>query len=330
MIVFSNNFSNPEFLYIGFVLSILITYFSWIRTPKRLLSLFNFVGNENRLLNNLKILVLFSIQFISLIILSISASGPFLTKTVKNKEREVRDIFFVVDVSRSMLADDFVPNRLEVAKSYIRKFIQLRSDDRIGLNIFAEKIITLAPLTFDQDTINKKVDDINVGFLGNGTNIGDSIALAVARLVASESKSKIIILLTDGVSNVGSISPIHAGEIAKEKNVKIYGIGIGSEGDAYIPYKVGTNTLKQRIPGGNIDHETLSKISSYTNGKYYKAINEKSLNNIFQEINKLEKSKVIINDPVLIKYEYRKYLYIGLIIFLITEILRRYFFRFAL
>ena len=229
-----------------------------------------------------------------------------------------------------MLADDFSPNRLEVAKNYIREFIDLRSSDRIGLNIFAEKIITLSPLTLDHSALRVKVDDISVGFLGNGTNIGDALALAVSRLEKSESQEKVAILLTDGVSNAGSISPEHAGKIAQNKKVKVYGIGIGTEGDAFLPYRVGNRVMKQRIPGGNIDHDVLEKISNMTNGKYFKAVSEKALRSIFNEINMLERSSISIDSPNLIKYNYKRYLVIGLFILLLCELLRIFLFRFAL
>ena len=216
-----------------------------------------------------------TVQLIGMIYISIAAGNPVEYKKNTTNNKDVRDLFFVVDVSRSMLADDFSPNRLEVAKNYIREFIDLRSSDRIGLNIFAEKIITLSPLTMDHSALRVKVDDISVGFLGNGTNIGDALALAVSRLEKSESEEKVIILLTDGVSNAGSISPEHAGKIAQDKKVKVYGIGIGTEGDAFLPYRVGNRVMKQRIPGGNIDHGVLGEISRVTNGNILKRLAKK-------------------------------------------------------
>jgi len=284
--------------------------------------------NVNR--NDFVLVSLAMIQLIGLSLISFSAGSPIEVKTSNLEDRKVRDIFFVVDVSRSMLADDFSPNRLEVAKKYIKKFVELRSMDRIGLNIFAEKIITLSPLTFDQAALLEKIEDISVGFLGNGTNIGDAVALAVSRLEKSKAKSKIIILLTDGVSNAGSISPGHAGEISKQKGIKVYGIGIGTSGDAYLPYKVGRRVMKQRIPGGNIDHETLHNISEMTKGKYYKASSTNALEKIFESINELEKTTISINSNRMIKYNYRRYLSIGFILFIISEIARRFLFRFSL
>ena len=326
----SLNFTDPIYFYLSLVFGVIIVFSKWFYVPSSLSSLFGNGFNNTFSFGKLFVLIFGVMQLFSFYLMSISAGGPFQTKKSDQTNREVRDIFFVVDVSRSMLADDFSPNRLEVAKKYISRFIDLRSSDRIGLNIFAEKIITLSPLTHDHYSIKEKVKEINVGFLGNGTNIGDALGLATSRLSQSEAESKVIILLTDGVSNAGSISPAHAGEIAKNKEVKIYAVGIGSEGDAYIPYQVGRRTMKQRIPGGNIDHDTLEMITRTTGGEYFKADNEKALELIFEKIDGLEKTVINIFDPVLIKYNHIEYLKLGILIFFICEIVRRKLFRFSL
>jgi Ca-activated chloride channel homolog len=324
------NLQYPYLFYSGLILSVFIIYISFFKIPKNLMRIVGGTKRKGINRNDVFLITLSLLQLFGLFLMSLSSGSPIETRKSNFENKDIRDIYFVVDVSRSMLADDFAPNRLEVAKKYIKSFIELRSVDRIGINIFAEKIVTLSPLTLDHDALIKKIADISIGFLGNGTNIGDGVALAVSRLENSDAKSKVIILLTDGVSNAGSISPAHAGEIAKEKKIKIYGIGIGTSGDAFLPYKVGNRVMKQRIPGGNIDHDLLSQISKDTNGLYYKAENENSLNEIFNSINKLEKTSVKISNPVLIKYNYRIYLFYGFIIFLISEIARRFLFRFSL
>lgn len=324
------SFSDPIYFYVSVFLGLIIIFSLWFYVNPRLESLFKNGENANFLSSRLIIFLVGALHLFSVYLLSISAGGPFQTKKAAQVSKDIRDIYFVVDVSRSMLADDFIPNRLHIAKKYISKFIKMRSTDRIGLNIFAEKIITLSPLTHDHFSINEKVSEINVGFLGNGTNIGDALALATSRLSQSEAQSKVIILLTDGVSNAGSISPSHAGDMAKSKGVKIYAVGIGSEGDAFIPYQVGRRTMKQRIPGGNIDHVTLEKITSITGGEYYKAKNENALKIIFDKINGLEKTSVNITDPILIKYDYISYLKLGAFLFFVCEIFRRKIFRFSL
>ena len=325
----SLEFSNLYIFYISLIISFLILYISFFKYVKSISSILSVVQRNSINKDDVFLMINCLMQAYALLLLSIAAGNPIEKKSSEYNKREIRDIFFVVDVSRSMLADDFSPNRLEVAKKYIREFVELRSEDRIGINIFAEKIITLSPLTFDHQTLVSKIGDVSVGFLGNGTNIGDGIVLAVSRLEKSDAISKVIVLLTDGVSNAGSISPGHAGDIAKEKGIKIYGIGIGTSGDAFIPYSVGNRVMRQRIPGGNIDHGLLSEISDKTKGKYYKATNEAALKSIFLQIDQLEKTKVSLENPFLVKYNYRIYLLFGLFIFLISEVIRRKFIRFS-
>ena len=323
-------FENPYLFYLSIIMSLIIVYTSFLKSNKHLEYFLGIKKRTGFLRHDLILVLLCAIQFVGLIYVSIAAGNPVEYKKNKTENKKIRDLFFVVDVSRSMLADDFSPNRLEVAKNYIRNFIDMRSNDRIGLNIFAEKIITLSPLTLDHYALRNKVDDISVGFLGNGTNIGDALALAVSRLVNSEAKEKIVVLLTDGVSNAGSISPEHAGNIAKENGVKVYGIGIGTLGDAYLPYKVGNRMMKQKIPGGNIDHDVLDHISALTNGRYFKATSEKALEEIFNSINELERSDVMLDSPTHVRYDYKKFLLVGFILFLVSEIARRLTYRFAL
>ena len=244
--------------------------------------------------------------------LATAAGLPVKYSNEQEDKKNVRDIFFVVDVSRSMLAVDFTPNRLEVAKNHIRDFIGFRGEDRIGVVMFAEKIITLSPLTYDQGSVLEKVSEINVGFLGNGTNIGDAIGLAAKRLAESEAKEKVLILLTDGVSNVGNLNPLQAAEFAKEGGIKIYSIGIGTDNTAKLPYKVGGKTFYQEIPGGSIDVETLKSISKSTNGSFYYAKSSLALGKVFEEINKLEKTEVKVFGERKFRYRYKYFLIFGI------------------
>lgn len=253
------------------------------------------------------------------VLLSISAGLPVKYSETKKSKLNVRDIFFVVDVSRSMLAVDFTPNRLEVAKNHIRDFVELRGEDRLGIVMFAEKIITLSPLTYDQNSVLGKISEVNVGFLGNGTNIGDALGLATERLAKSEAKEKIIILLTDGVSNVGNINPLQASVFSKETGVKIYSIGIGTDNTARLPYKVGGKTFYQEIPGGSIDVDTLKQISKSTDGQFYYAKSSLALGKVFNEINKLEKTEVEINFNKKFKYKYKGFLILGLLLVFFCE-----------
>lgn len=260
------------------------------------------------------------------IFLAISLMGPRQPLGVAKNKIDVTDIFFVVDVSRSMLAEDFKPNRLEAAKSKIREFIDLKPADRIGLIMFSERVFTLLPLSTDLDLIKNIVSEIKTGFLGSGTNIGDAIGLAVARAAHSLAKSKVIILLTDGVSNVGSITPLEAAQKAKKQKVKIYTIGMGGDKDAQIPLgkSVFGKIRYQNIPGGSIDMKTLNKISKITNAKSYIAKDSSSLENILREIRRLEKTKIDKNERVIYKELYHKYLLIGVILLILVDLSRKF------
>ncbi len=236
---------------------------------------------------------------------------------------DANDIYFVVDLSRSMLANDLPPNRLEVSKRKIREFISLRPTDRIGIVIFAEKVFTLLPLTTDYKLLDEVVNEIEIGFLGNGTNIGDALALGTARLKSSLSKTKIIILLTDGVSNVGTMTPIQAAEEAVKDSVKIYSIGVGGADDAQIPL-VGSTNRYQNIPGGSIDFETLDTVSKMTGGKSYVASSEQSLRDVFTEIDQLEKSEIEKTNIIQFRELYYMPYLIGLILIFLAELMRRF------
>ena len=315
-------FSYDELLEVKFFYLVLITGICWLvftfirPSMTEFTRLIKTSGSKNRMMT----ISLASVAFLGWVFISLAAGLPVKYQKQQNDKKNVRDIYFVVDVSRSMLAVDFTPNRLEVAKSHIRDFIGFRGDDRIGLIMFAEKIITLSPLTYDQKSVLEKVSEINVGFLGNGTNIGDAIGLASKRLGESEAKEKVLILLTDGVSNVGNINPLQAAEFAKEAGVKIYSIGIGTDNAAKLPYKVGGRTFYQEIPGGSIDVETLKKISKSTSGNFYYAKSSRALGRVFDEINKLEKTEVKITGNKRFSYRYKYFLFFGVLLLFLVEL----------
>lgn len=254
-------------------------------------------------------------------LISFSMTLPKSPIGFSNNKIKVNDLFIVVDVSLSMNAEDFPPNRLEAAKDRIREFVKLRPTDRIGLIIFSEKAFTLLPLSTDLDLISKMIDEIKMGFLGNGTNIGDALGLAIGRAEQSLANNKVIILLTDGVSIVGNMTPIQAAEIAKEKNIKIYGIGIGKKEDARVLRD--SNGRYQHIPGGSVDMKTLEEIAKITNGKSYYAGNQNALKNVLGEIQKLEKTEIESSGKVLYKQLYYNYLLIGIVLLVLCELFKR-------
>jgi len=241
---------------------------------------------------------------------------------------EVNDIVLCIDVSRSMLAEDIRPNRLEVAKQRIREFAKLRPTDRISIVIFSEKVLTLLPLTTDPSLVDQVLSEISIGYLGSGTNIGDGLALSVARALNSEAKNKVIVLLTDGVANVGTMTPIQAAEEAKKYGIKVYTIGLGTDEDAKIPVGNGVfGTQYQLIPGGSIDYKVLNEISEMTGGKFYPAKSDHALKKILEDIQKLEKTKIKINNQIVYDEQFYFYLVMGIVLLFSVEIIRRIFLK---
>lgn len=215
------------------------------------------------------------------------------------------DIVLALDTSTSMLAEDFRLgsrriNRFDVVREAVKEFVKKRKDDRIGMIAFAARAYTVCPLTTDYAWLNDNLDRVKVGMIEDATAIGSAIASSCNRLRTSKTKSKIIVLLTDGVSNAGTISPVVAAEAAKALKVKIYTIAVGSKGLSPYPFKdVYGRTVYQNIPI-EIDEEMLKKIADMTGGKYYLASDTETLRRIYDDINKLEKSNIE-------HYGYREY-----------------------
>lgn len=208
------------------------------------------------------------------------------------------DIMLAIDVSGSMLARDFKPDRITAAKEVAGSFIADRYGDRIGLVAFAGEAFTQSPLTTDQSTLQTLLARIRSGLIEDGTAIGNGLATAINRLRESEAKSKVIILLTDGVNNRGEIAPLTAAEIAKAQGIRVYTIGVGTEGMAPYPAidMFGNITfVNQKV---EIDEKTLTAISDMTGGKYFRATDKAKLKAIYDEINQLEKSKVEVTEHI--------------------------------
>jgi len=309
----------PFFIIFGLVLAIVwtIDYFAYTKPVS-----INVKHINKNLLNSIKNIFIFILGIVGILLISYSLGNPSQTVGIQKQNLFVKDIYFVVDVSQSMLANDFKPNRLEVAKQKIKDFIKLRPTDRIGIVVFSDNVFTLMPLTTDNDLVLKSVDDISVGFLGSGTNIGDALALGIGRLKNPKIKNKFIVLLTDGVSNSGILTPLQAAKMAKKFNIKIYSIGIGKVKNGQ--YLGNGGRGRRNIPGGSVDLETMKKISSETNGQFFYAGNENSLQKIFSEIQKLESSKIEATSNTIYKSVYFKYLLFGSILFLFAEFLRRF------
>ena len=197
------------------------------------------------------------------------------------------DIVIALDISGSMSAKDFSPNRFIAAKEVASKFVNQREYDNIGLVIFAGESLSLMPLTNDRGALINAIDNIKLGDLPDGTAIGDGLASAVNRIISGKAKSKSIILLTDGTNNAGDVPPSTAAQIAQQKGVRVYTIGVGTNGTIQVPdpYGFSSTTIETKI-----DEESLKEIAQMTNGKYFRAKDEKVLAKVFDEIDKLEKS----------------------------------------
>ncbi len=256
------------------------------------------------------------LRIITLILLILALARPQSSKGDESITAEGIDIILTLDVSGSMQAEDFKPNRLEAAKQVAADFIRGRKNDRIGLVIFAGHSVTQAPLTLDYEILISLLDKVHIGILQeDGTAIGMAIANSVNRLRNSQAESKVIILLTDGVNNKGEIDPLTAADLAKALQLKIYTIGAGSKGETYVtvddPF-----WGKRQIPiQADLDEETLNKVAEITGGKYFRATDEQSLVSIYEEIEQLEKSEIDVKQykEYVELFQYLAYAALGLI-----------------
>ena len=241
----------------------------------------------------------FVMRAVAFALLIVALARPQDVERLSHTDTEGIDIMLSIDVSGSMLARDFKPDRLTAAKEVAGAFVADRYGDRIGLVAFAGEAFTQSPLTTDQGTLQTLLSRIRSGLIEDGTAIGNGLATAINRLRESEAKSKVIILLTDGVNNRGEIAPMTAAEIAKAQGIRVYTIGVGTEGMAPYPAldMFGQMTFVQQKV--EIDEKTLSAIATQTGGRYFRATDKEKLKAIYDEINELEKSKVEISERVI-------------------------------
>ena len=231
--------------------------------------------------------VCFALQLIAIGGLIVALARPQSHDNFSSSRINGTDIVLAIDISGSMSAKDFNPSRFAAAKEVASKFVNQREHDNIGLVVFAGESLSLMPLTNDRGALINAIDNIEMGDLTDGTAIGDGLVSAINRIVSGKAKSKSIILLTDGTNNAGEVPPATAAQIAKQKGVRVYTIGIGTNGNIKIPdpYGFASTTIETKI-----DEESLQEIANTTNGKYFRAKDEKVLRKVFDEIDKLEKS----------------------------------------
>lgn len=290
-------FSNPEYLYILILIPIFwIWYF--FRHNKRNTHL------QISSLNGLKVVswkswgrhLLFVFRTFAIGLLIIAFARPQSSASWEDMTTEGIDIVLAMDISGSMLAKDLTPDRLEASKKVAMDFISGRPNDRMGLVIFSGESFTQCPLTTDHQVLQNIFKDVKSGMVKDGTAIGMGLATAVNRLKESEAKSKVVILLTDGVNNKGSIAPMTAAEIAQQFDVRVYTIGVGTQGYAPYPFKTPFGTTVDEDVEVKIDEQTLQDIASTTNGKYFRATSNEALQDIYKEIDLMERSKIEVKE----------------------------------
>lgn len=235
----------------------------------------------------------FGLQMVAIAAIIVALARPQSHDSLSSSTIEGTDIVLALDISSSMLATDLRPNRIDAAKEVASKFISQRTNDNMGLVVFSGESLSLMPLTTDKAALINALNNTKTGALNDGTAIGDGIASAINRLVSGQAKSKSIILLTDGTNNAGDVAPATAAQIARQKGIRIYPIGVGTNGSIQIsdPYGFSTTTMETKI-----DDEALRKIASATGGKYFRATDSRMLRQVFEEIDALEKSKINVNN----------------------------------
>lgn len=235
-----------------------------------------------------------AVRMLAIAMLVVAIARPQTYSFHDNYNIEGIDIMLVNDVSGSMLAEDFKPNRLEAAKSVADQFISKRPNDRIGLVAFSGSAFTQCPLTADHSVLKKLLADIKNGIVRDGTAIGDAVGIAVDRLRYSKAESKVIILLTDGINNSGFVDPRNAASMAKQYGIRLYSVGVGSYGEAPYPVKTIMGTSYSYVEA-NLDEELLKEMAETTGGKYFRATDNQSLESVYQEIDQMEKTRIDVS-----------------------------------
>ena len=239
----------------------------------------------------------FLFRLAAIVLVIIALARPRMSEETTNVDAEGIDIVLAMDVSTSMLARDLYPDRINASKDIAVEFISQRKSDRIGIVVFAGESFTQCPLTTDKRTLVNLMNEVSTGIIDDGTAIGNGLATAVARLTESDAKSRVVILLTDGVNNSGEVAPQMATEIAKQYGIKVYTIGVGKEGLAKYPVMTPWGVQLQDVEV-EIDEPLLKDISQATGGKYFRATDNTSLAEIYNEINQMETGRTTVTNVV--------------------------------
>ncbi len=322
-------FKNPEFFYL---LLVIVPMTAWyvFRQNKNTASIQ--VSNAAAVFKAPKTIrhylrhLVFLLQVFAFAAFTVVLARPQSTSDWENVTTEGIDLVISLDISTSMLARDFSPDRLEAAKNVASEFIAGREYDRMGLVVFAGEAFTQCPLTTDRAVLLNLFKDIETGMIEDGTAIGNGLATAVARLKDSDAVSRVIILLSDGENNSGEIAPLTAAEIAKTFGIRVYTIGVGSSGTAPYPVQTpyGTQLRDMEV---KIDEEMMQEISNITDGRYFRATDNNKLAEIYEEIDQLEKSKIEVREFSRKSEEFLPFALAGILSIILSLILRTTIFR---
>jgi Ca-activated chloride channel family protein len=325
----SLTFANPDLLYLMFLLVPLIGWYFWReRGAFATIQVSSTRSLETERITFRHVLrhIIFGIRVLVIALVVIVLARPQSTNRWQNVTTEGIDIMIALDISSSMLAQDLRPNRLEASKDVAIEFISGRETDRMGLVVYSGESFTQCPLTSDHAVLINLFKGIESGMIEDGTAIGMGLANAVNRLKDSKAKSKVIILLTDGVNNRGAIAPLTAAEIAKTFGIRVYTIGVGTMGMAPAPVQTPFGTRLQNVKV-EIDEQTLQKIAAATDGRYFRATNNDKLRGIYREIDQLEKSKIDVKEYSKKEEEYMRFGVLATGLFLVEILIRYLFFR---
>ena len=308
-------FLNLNILYLLVIIPLLVVYYI-LAGRKRASLVVSTVGGVKapRTLRYWLRHVPFVLRLAALTVAIIALARPVVANHQEETTTEGIDIVLAMDISGSMLARDFTPDRLSAAKQLATEFVAERTGDRISVVAFAGEAFTQCPLTSDQATVGTMLSRLRSGVVEDGTAIGNGLATAINRLRESGAKSKVVILLTDGVNNRGQISPIMAADIAKDLGIKVYTIGVGSRDKAPMPAYDPFGNITYVMADVEIDEELLRDIASKTSGEYFRASDNEALKAIYEQINEMEKSKVEVTHYTSYEELYMGWLVIALLL----------------
>jgi len=321
--MFGDKFANPVFLWLLLLLPAIGYYLWWRRAKMNVVLQFSSLqvfGKIPKTIREQMRYIPLGLRMTAIVLFIIALARPQSISDKQSISTEGIDIVLELDLSGSMLAEDFNPNRIDAAKKVASEFIDGRMNDRIGLVVFSAESFTQCPLTTDYPVLKSLLRDVKNGMIADGTAIGLAIANGVNRLKDSKAKSKVMILLTDGVNNRGNIDPITAARIAATYNIRIYTVGVGARGEAPYPVQTPFGIRRQMIPV-DLDEKVLTQVAEMTGGKYYRATDNRKLKAIYKEIDQLERTKIEVMAYKRYSELYGGWLIAGLIAFLLEILL---------